>query len=140
MIGIVDETLIPIDAPTTHEPAFVDRKGGHSINCMMVCGSDYQFFLYTGQLAWQRPRRKSSTKKQPLQYHGTRHYVPQWRNTWGLCIPFKTWLMTPLHNNPNSDGERRYNRRLKATRQTIECAYGILKEKFPWLNHLRVNP
>lgn len=48
--------------------------------------------------------------------------------------------MTPLHNNPNSDGERRYNRRLKATRQTIECAYGILKEKFPWLNHLRVNP
>ncbi|KAL7632595.1 UNVERIFIED_CONTAM: hypothetical protein RMT77_017098 [Armadillidium vulgare] len=56
------------------------------------------------------------------------------------AYPLKPWLMTPLHHDPNNDAERRYNRRLKATRQVIERSIGILKEKFPCLDHLRVNP
>lgn len=35
---------------------------------------------------------------------------------------------------------RGHNRRLKSTRQMIERAIGILKEIFPCLNHLRLNP
>lgn len=34
----------------------------------------------------------------------------------------------------------RYNRKHKSTRRIIECAYGILKERFPCLLHLRLNP
>lgn len=41
--GIIDGTLIPTDAPTINEAAYVDRKGGHSINAMVVCGPDLQF-------------------------------------------------------------------------------------------------
>ncbi|KAL7637110.1 UNVERIFIED_CONTAM: hypothetical protein RMT77_012868 [Armadillidium vulgare] len=52
------------------------------------------------------------------------------------AYPLKQWLMTPLHHDPNNDAERRYNRRLKATRRVIERSIGILKEKFTWLNHL----
>lgn len=48
--------------------------------------------------------------------------------------------MVPHHENPWDIGEQRYNRRLKSTRQTIERCLGILKEKFPCLNHLRLEP
>ncbi|KAI8433384.1 hypothetical protein MSG28_015424 [Choristoneura fumiferana] len=140
VIGIIDGTLIPIDAPTTDEPAFVDRKGGHSINCMMVCGPQYQFFYvsanWPGSVHDARVLRRSTLYSAMEQ----ENIFPNGVILGDSGYPLKTWLMTPLHNDPNSEGERRYNRRLKATRQIIECSFGILKEKFPCLNHLRVNP
>jgi len=42
--GLVDGTIIKINAPTKNEEQFVDRKGGHSINAMMVCGPNHQFY------------------------------------------------------------------------------------------------
>ncbi|KAJ8879362.1 hypothetical protein PR048_019970 [Dryococelus australis] len=48
--------------------------------------------------------------------------------------------MTPLHNDQDNEVGNRYNRRLKATRKVVERALGILKEKFPWLNYLCLNP
>ena len=42
--GCVDGTLINIDAPTVHKEAYMDRKGDHSLNVMMVAGPTYQFF------------------------------------------------------------------------------------------------
>jgi len=52
----------------------------------------------------------------------------------------KDWLMVPRYVNPNDEAERRYNIAHKATRRIVECAYGILRERFPALNHLRVSP
>nr|CAI5840292.1 unnamed protein product [Callosobruchus analis] len=42
--GAVDGTLLTIDAPRINEPAYVDRHGKHSINCMAVCGPDLTFY------------------------------------------------------------------------------------------------
>ncbi|KAJ8892228.1 hypothetical protein PR048_004808 [Dryococelus australis] len=42
--GIVDGLLIKIDAQHNNEGAFVDRNGDHSINIMVVCGSNIEFF------------------------------------------------------------------------------------------------
>lgn len=42
--GIIDGTLIPIDAPSVNEAAYVDRKGNHSLNAMVVCGPNLQFY------------------------------------------------------------------------------------------------
>jgi hypothetical protein len=44
IIGIVDGTLINIDAPTEHEEAFIDRHGNHSLNCMVICGPNMMFY------------------------------------------------------------------------------------------------
>lgn len=49
------------------------------------------------------------------------------------------WLLTP--NVPADlpvNGQDRYLRRHRSTRQLIECTIGILKSKFPCLNHLRL--
>ena len=45
VFGCVDGTLIPIIRPSNFENAFVDRKGEHSINAVMVCGPDMQMVL-----------------------------------------------------------------------------------------------
>ena len=52
----------------------------------------------------------------------------------------KEWLMTPLHRNPTDQAEQQFNIKHKATRRLIECAYGILKERFPCINHMRLQP
>ena len=52
----------------------------------------------------------------------------------------KDWLIIPLANNPEDPVEQAFNRAIKETRRPIENAYGILKEKFPCLNYLRVQP
>lgn len=48
--------------------------------------------------------------------------------------------MTPVLRNLDDPAVRRYNRAHKSTRSIVENAFGILKEKFPCLNHLRVDP
>lgn len=42
--GIVDGTLIPIIAPSINESDFVDRHGQHSLNAMVVCGPNHEFY------------------------------------------------------------------------------------------------
>jgi DDE superfamily endonuclease len=48
--------------------------------------------------------------------------------------------MTPLPHAENDIARIRYNRCHKSTRQAIECAFGILKKRFPCLKLLRVQP
>ncbi|KAJ3655791.1 hypothetical protein Zmor_014904 [Zophobas morio] len=138
--GVVDGSLIPIDAPTNNEPAFVDRWGGHSINCMFVCGAT-KFFYYVsancpGSVHDARVMRNSNLYRR----FERQNIFPNAVILGDSAYPLKQWLMPPRHNNPNNPLEERYNRRHKGTRQVIEGALGILKEKFPCLHHLRVEP
>lgn len=140
VIGVIDGSLIPIDAPTINEEAFVDRKGSHSINCMVVCGPNLEFFYvsanWPGSVHDARVLRRSSLFRRMEESN----IFPNGVILGDSAYPLKVWLMKPLHNDPTNDGERNYNSRLKSTRQTVERALGLLKEKFPCLNHLRVNP
>lgn len=47
--------------------------------------------------------------------------------------------MTPIVDATNSPETIRYNRAHKGTR-LVECAYGIVKERFPCLNYMRLRP
>ncbi|KAJ8871272.1 hypothetical protein PR048_027580 [Dryococelus australis] len=48
--------------------------------------------------------------------------------------------MTPLQHDPNNVAGNGYNFRLKAARQVTERVLGILREKYPCFNHLRLSP
>ncbi|XP_055857850.1 putative nuclease HARBI1 [Episyrphus balteatus] len=140
--GAIDGTLIPIEAPSVNEESFVDRKGLHSINVMLVAGADYRFYAINSNF--------------PGSVHDSRvlqcsHMYNKWQNElWrpfpGAIVigdsayPLKKWLFTP--NIPASIGEGRaaniFLAKLKKTRQVVECSLGQLKEIFPCLNGLRL--
>lgn len=62
--GVVDGTLIQIDAPSENESAYVDRHGNHSLNVMLVCGPNEQFYYasakWPGSVHDNRVLRNSS--------------------------------------------------------------------------------
>lgn len=74
---VVDGTLIPMDAPTINEAAYVDRKGSHSLNAMVVCGPDLQFFYasakWPGSVHDSRVLR-NSTLYEKWEHQGTLNY------------------------------------------------------------------
>jgi hypothetical protein len=47
--GLIDGTLITIDAPVKNEKDFVDRHGNHSLNCLMACGPDHTFYYVSSR-------------------------------------------------------------------------------------------
>jgi len=143
--GAVDGTLIKIDAPTENEADFVDRHGKHSINCMAVCGPDMQFYAidahWPGSTHDSRVLRNS---KLFSDFENRRSPLPAGIILGDSAYPLRSWLLTPVIRPAETEAEniaqQRYRRSHKSTRRVIECAFGILKEKFPCLYHLHVNP
>jgi len=39
VVGVIDGTHIPVHAPGADEPSYLNRKQGHSINCLAVAGN-----------------------------------------------------------------------------------------------------
>ncbi|XP_054259674.1 putative nuclease HARBI1 [Macrosteles quadrilineatus] len=141
VIGCIDGTLINIDAPVLNEQQYVDRKNNHSINCMVVCGPDYSFFYVSAR--WPGSVHDARVLRNSTLYH---RMEGGWRPIEGGVLlgdsgyPLLDWLMTPTGVNLEDPAVVRYNRKHKSTRRIVENSLGKLKEKFPCLNHLRVQP
>lgn len=94
-IGVVDGTLIKIDAPHFNEAQFVDRHGNHSINCMVVCGPDYSFYYVSAR--WPGSVHDARVLRNSTLYH---RMEAGWRPVEGAVIladsgyPLKEWLMS----------------------------------------------
>lgn len=146
VIGIIDGTLIHMDAPTDDEPIFVSRDNRHSINTLVVSGPNNEFFYVSA--------------KAPGSFHDSRclqisslwnaweHHQWRPRNANQSIIlgdsayPLKSWLMTPTVRNINMVPEfenaiNLYQRKHRTTRFIVECTIGIWKEEYPVLNGFR---
>lgn len=44
VLGVLDGTHVPIISPAENEPAFVNRKQYHSINCQVIAAKNYKIF------------------------------------------------------------------------------------------------
>lgn len=139
--GCVDGTLIPIDAPNVHEEYYVDRHGKHSLNVMLICGPEYCF--YAVNASWPGSVHDSRVLRNTAVY---RRFEEGWRPFPNAVIlgdsayGAKNWLIPPSRRNPHHGNEIWFNKHRKTTRRLIEDSIGILKEKFPCLNHLRLQP
>lgn len=142
--GAVDGTLIPISCPTVNECQFVDRKGRHSLNVMVIAGPKYQFYCvnsnWPGSLHDARGLRESQV---------FRRFSDGWRPFPNAVVlgdgayPLLNWLMTEISKPAGrlTDQERRFNFALRRTRFVVENALGILKNRFQCLKFIRVrNP
>lgn len=141
--GVIDGSLIDMDAPHINENAYVDRHSNHSINALFVCGPNHEFYYanvnFPGSVNDARILRLSNL---------LREWDGGWRPFPGAVIlgdsafPLKNWLMTPNipHEIPENETTRRYLRSFKSTRRLVENAFGIIKERFPCLNYFRLAP
>ncbi|XP_050340600.1 putative nuclease HARBI1 [Bactrocera neohumeralis] len=139
--GCVDGTIIKIDAPPLQEERYADRHRNHSLNVMMICGPDYTFYSvnasWPGSVHDSRVLRNSAVSQRFD--NGWRPFpdaVVLGDSGYGL----KNWLIPPLRRNPNNPAEEVFNRCHKKTRRIIENSFGIIKERFPCLNYLRLRP
>lgn len=136
--GCVDGSLFPIDAPSIHEASFVDRKGNHSINAIVVCGPKLEFFY--GSARWPGSVHDARVLRNCSLFES---WESGWRPFPGAVLlgdsgyPLLEWLLTPICRNVNADALAVYLRKHKSTRRLVECALGVLKERFPCLNHMR---
>ncbi|XP_055842498.1 putative nuclease HARBI1 [Episyrphus balteatus] len=141
VVGCIDCTLIKIDAPNNHEDRFIDRHGNHSINCMLVCGPDLRFYYCSAK--WPGKVHDARVLRNSILYEKMENgWRPHPRSVLlgDSGYPLKEWLITPKCNNLEDPAVRNFNRAHKRTRCLVENSIGILKEKFPCLNHLRVQP
>ncbi len=138
--GCIDGTLITIKAPYPREiePQFVNWPGKHSIYCMAVCGPEMQFYFasanWPGAANDARVLRNSSLDQK---------FCNGWRPFPGgdSGYPLKEWLQTSILSPKTTKEIEKFNPVHRKMRRLIECAFGILKQRFLCLLYcLRVNP
>ncbi len=137
--GCIDGTLIPIIRPSEYEEQFVDRKGNHSLNAMMVCGPEMQiYYCNVNRPGATNDARVLRTSSLANKFKSGWRPFPSALLLGDSAYPVSQWLMPPLSLPNPTNQERRYNRAHKKMRRLVECSYGIMKNCFPCLGKLRV--
>ena len=107
----------------------MDRKGGHSLNVLLVAGSNGQFMFCNSR--WPGSVHDSRVLRNSILYDA---FQNGWRPFLGAVIlgdsayPSNDWIVTPFPN-PQNDNQRAFNNAHKTTRSSIERAIGVLKAR-----------
>lgn len=147
VMGVIDGTLIHVDAPNIDEPAFVGRNNKHSINAVVVSGPQNQILFVSakspGSFHDARALRVSN-----LWYTWENGYRPDGDiNSIILgdsAYPLRSWLMPPTVRVANANIARLaaaielFKTTHRRTRFIVERTIGIWKEEFPCLNYMRI--
>lgn len=130
VIGAIDGTLIPIQAPKQNEAAFVCRKGFHAINCQAVVDHEMRFVDLVAR--WPGSQHDAFI----FDNCALKEYLEE--SDPGFLLgdsgyPLRRYLLTPVLN-PSSEAEEAYNRHHINGRIVIEKAFGVLKSRFRCLH------
>ena len=119
--GCVNGVLIKLNAPKTDEAHYVDRKGDHSLNIMMVAGPNFEFYYasckWPGSVNDARVLRCSSLYE-------------KWNNGWrpfdnaillgDSIYPLKSWLIPPMVFEQITAATEKFLQSNKCTRRIEE--------------------
>ncbi|XP_060554375.1 putative nuclease HARBI1 [Ruditapes philippinarum] len=130
VIGAVDWTLIPIEAPKENEAAYVCRKNFHALNVQAVCDTDMRFTDVVAM--WPGSQHASAL----FDACGLKDYLE--RTGAGMLLgdsgyPLRRYLLTPKLN-PTTQQEEEFNKYHSRGRMVIERAFGLLKSRFRCLH------
>lgn len=137
--GIIDGTLIHIDAPHFDEPIYVSRHNKHAINLLVVSGPQHEFFYASAKCPGSFHDSRCLQVSSLWQSWQTNGWRPGNDNRSIIlgdsAYPLTNWLMTPTirlaNRQPHLDNAcERYLRKHRSTRFMVENAIGILKHQF----------
>ncbi|XP_071138653.1 putative nuclease HARBI1 [Mytilus edulis] len=141
VVGCIDWTHIGITGPSIDEPAFVNRKGFHSINVQAIYDNEGKFTNISA--IWPSSAHDShvfrtSALGQALEgYQG----IGQGVLLGDSGYPCRQFLLTPYRQSVAGRGQARFSRRHCSTRSTIERTFGIWKKRFHILgSEIRMKP
>jgi len=136
VVGAIDCTHVKINSVGgENAELFRNRKGYFSINVQAICTADLRFtnvvcrwygsahdsrILENSQIFGKLERAEA-----PSLLLGDGGY---------MCTPF---LMTPF-DRPNTPAQMKYNEAQIKTRNSVERAFGVLKQRFNCIRHLRL--
>uniref|UniRef100_A0A7M4G037 Putative nuclease HARBI1 n=1 Tax=Crocodylus porosus TaxID=8502 RepID=A0A7M4G037_CROPO len=132
VLGVVDCTHVAIKAPNAEDLSYVNRKGLHSLNCLMVC--DARGVLLSVETHCPGSLQDCTVLQQAAltsQFEAGLH-----KDGWLLgdsSFFLRTWLMTPLHI-PETPPEYRYNMAHSATHNIIERTFRTIRSRFRCLD------
>ena len=133
VIGCIDGTHFAIKCPSVDEPAFVNRKGFHSLNVQCISDADMALtdvvVKFPGSNAHAFIFNQSSIK--------ARLESGEFSDMWRLGdsgYALRNYLLTPF-SDPLTVGDKRYDSAHERTRVLIERAFGTLESRFLCLSH-----
>ena len=128
-IGVIDGTHVRIKSPSyLLERNYVNRKLQHTINCQIICDSQYTILNFIAK--WPGSTHDAFMWEQSQICQGFRDGILT--DGWLLGdsgYPLQPWLLTPV-TNPATAAERHYNTSFKQVRSIVERCIGILKSRF----------
>ncbi|VEN56206.1 unnamed protein product [Callosobruchus maculatus] len=137
VIGCIDGTHIQIDKPATDHESYINRKKFYSIQMQSVCDSNRKltdiFIGYPGSVHDARVFRNSPLHHTLQEKCGTEIILAD------SAYPCLRHMLTPYRDNGNvTPVERNFNKKLSECRITIEHTFGMLKQRFRQLYHLKL--
>ncbi|KAM4617646.1 putative nuclease HARBI1 [Discoglossus pictus] len=135
VLGVVDCTHVTIKAPNAEDLSYVNRRGLHSLNCLLVCDAQ-------GVLLWAETHRPGSIQNNMVLHQSNLcclFEADMQKQGWLLgdsTFILHPWLMTPLQI-PESSSEYRYNMAHSATYSVMERTLRALRLRFRCLDGSR---
>lgn len=131
VIGAIDGTHIPIKKPSVNEHVYINRKGFHSINVMLICS--HERIIRNALVHFPGNAHDSFIlHSSAINQYFTQNHPDGWLvGDSGYAL--KNWLMTPVLN-PQNQQQIEYNRRHQRARLVVEHCNGLLKQRFRCLH------
>lgn len=137
IIGAIDGSHIEIDKPQNDPDSYINRKGYYSIQMQVVCDHGLKirdiFIGYPGSVHDSRVFRNS-----PL-YQTLPQKCGQYFLLGDSGYPLQANLLTPFKDRGQlTERQIHYNVQLARNRYVIEHCFGVLKQKFRQLFHIKL--
>ncbi|KAJ8916417.1 hypothetical protein NQ315_014628 [Exocentrus adspersus] len=137
VIGAIDGSHIRIDKPVDDSDSYIKRKSYHSIQMQAICDHEKKiidlFVGYPGSVHDSRVFRNSSFYRTMAEKCGDYFILAD------SGYPLTTHVLTPFRDRGQlTNRQINYNVKLCRNRYTIEHCFGILKQKFRQLYHIKI--
>ncbi|KAF2884499.1 hypothetical protein ILUMI_21673 [Ignelater luminosus] len=137
VIGCIDGSHIEIDKPTERSVDYINRKGYHSIVLQGLCNEHLNFidiFIgYPGSVHDARVFRNSSLYSKLQTVCGDKYILGD------SAYPQSPQLLTPYKDNGHLTAAQKYfNKKLSTCRVDIEHVFGLCKQRFRQLYHVKL--
>ena len=132
VLGCIDCTHIPILSPGNDlAEIYRNRKGYFSLNIQTIC--DAKLMITDIVVRWYGSAHDSTIFNNcAVRAELENGNIPRGHLLADNGYAVKPYLLTPLLS-PTTEPERRYNKSLISTRNTVERQYGLWKRRFPAL-------